>query len=319
MSFRELEYVIAIARTQSIGQAAKDLNVSQPTLSKFVQTLENSLGQPIFSKQGNRFFLTYAGERYVESAKTILRIKKELDSELSDIKNEEDGELKVAFRMCGGINILPRLISRFWQQYPKIRISVLENGSNNIEESLLNGDVDLAFITLPVKSNAITYETLSHEEVLPATSPENPLARKYEIRQNCRYPWFNLSDAENENFILQQPGHKTRQVADDLLKSYKVNPNIALTVSNIDIIMQLVSSNQGMTFAGEVPLSQIQTEKPLAYFSVGEPCTEFRFAVAYRNGMYLSSCMKLFINLAKSLMKDPHLLTASYTAIAQKP
>ena len=319
MSFRELEYVIAIAKTQSIGQAARDLNVSQPTLSKFVQTLENSLGQPLFSKQGNRFFLTYAGERYVESAKTILRLKKELDSELSDIKNEESGELKIAFRMCGGINILPHLITRFWKQYPKIRISVLENGSNNIEESLINGEVDLAFITLPVKSSAITYEILSHEEVLLVMSPENPLSKKYEIRQNCRYPWFNLQDAENENFILQQSGHKTRQVADNLFKNYKITPNIALTVSNIEIIMQLVCNNKGMTFAGEVPLSQIQTEKPLAYFSVGEPCTEFKFAVAYRNGMYLSSCMKLFINLAKSLMKDPHPLTTDRAGINSTP
>lgn len=315
MSFRELEYVIAIARTQSIGQAAKDLNLSQPTLSKFVQKIEDSLGQPLFSKQGNRFFLTYAGERYVDSAKTILRIKKELDSELSDIKNEEAGELKVAFRMCGGINILPRLISKFWQQYPRIRISVLENGSNNIEESLLNGDVDLAFITLPVKSNAITYEILSQEEVLLVMSANNPLAQEYEIRANCRYPWFNLKNAEKENFILQQPGHKTRQVADNLLKSYKINPNIALTVSNIDIIMQLVSNNQGMTFAGEVPLSQIQTQDPLACFSVGEPCTEFKFAVAYRNGMYLSASMKLFITLAKSLMKEPLSLTGLQTTI----
>ena len=93
MDFREMTYVIAIARHQSVSKAANELYVSQPTLSKFVQNLEKELGQPLFKRLGKKFVLTYAGERYVEYAKNILNAKKELDNELSDIMKYDIGEL----------------------------------------------------------------------------------------------------------------------------------------------------------------------------------------------------------------------------------
>ena len=78
MDFRDLSYVLAIAKTQNITKAADSLYVTQPTLTKFLQNLEKEMGQKLFRKLGNRFVLTYAGERYVAKATEILNLKKEL-------------------------------------------------------------------------------------------------------------------------------------------------------------------------------------------------------------------------------------------------
>ena len=86
MDFRDLSYVLAIAKTQNITKAADSLYVTQPTLTKFLQNLEKEMGQKLFRKLGNRFVLTYAGERYVAKATEILNLKKELDQEMGDIK-----------------------------------------------------------------------------------------------------------------------------------------------------------------------------------------------------------------------------------------
>ena len=67
MDFKDLSYVLAIARYQNITKAANSLYVTQPTLTKFLQNLESELGQKLFRKLGHRFVLTYAGEHYVES------------------------------------------------------------------------------------------------------------------------------------------------------------------------------------------------------------------------------------------------------------
>ena len=75
MDFRELSYVLAIAKTQNITKAADSLYVTQPTLTKFLQNLEKEMGQKLFRKLGNRFVLTYAGERYVAKATEILNLK----------------------------------------------------------------------------------------------------------------------------------------------------------------------------------------------------------------------------------------------------
>ena len=83
MDFKDLSYVLAIARYQNITKAANSLYVTQPTLTKFLQNLETELGQKLFRKLGHRFVLTYAGERYVAKATEILNLKKEMDQLLT--------------------------------------------------------------------------------------------------------------------------------------------------------------------------------------------------------------------------------------------
>ena len=85
MDFRELNYVLAIEKYQNITKAADSLYVSQPTLSKFLMNLENTLGQKLFRKLGNKYILTYVGEQYVKTAKEILLLKSNLDIQLADI------------------------------------------------------------------------------------------------------------------------------------------------------------------------------------------------------------------------------------------
>ncbi|MFQ9649027.1 MAG: LysR family transcriptional regulator [Enterocloster sp.] len=85
MDFRELNYVLAIEKYHNITKAAESLYVSQPTLSKFLANLEHDLGQKLFRKLGNKYILTFAGQKYVDTAREILLLKSNLDIELADI------------------------------------------------------------------------------------------------------------------------------------------------------------------------------------------------------------------------------------------
>ena len=85
MDFKDLNYMVAIAKFQNITKAADSLCLTQPTLTKFLQNIERDLGQKLFSRVGNKFVLTYAGDCYLRKAKEMLALKKELDQELSDI------------------------------------------------------------------------------------------------------------------------------------------------------------------------------------------------------------------------------------------
>ncbi len=107
MDFKDLTYVLAIAKFQNITKAAESLYITQPTLTKFLQNLEKQLGQKLFKKLGNRFVLTYAGERYTTYAKEILNIKKELDQEMGDLNHNHTGVLKIAFPVMRGTYMLP--------------------------------------------------------------------------------------------------------------------------------------------------------------------------------------------------------------------
>lgn len=299
MDFRELNYVTAIAKHQSVSKAAKELFVSQPTLSKFVQNLEKDLGQPLFKRLGNKFLLTYAGERYVAKAKEILLLKKELDLELSDIVRENVGELNIAFPIMRGTYMLPCTLPMFRAKFPLVKVNVYEANSSILEDMLLKGDIDLAFFNLPVKSPDIEHEIISHEEVILIMSSEHPLANRGIPKSGCKYPWLDLKLVKDEGFVLQKPDQRTRQISDALFKSAGISPHILLSVRNILASVELATSGYGMSFVSETHLRHINLNVKPTCFSVGQPSTTANFVAAFRKGTYLPYYAKEYIKTVK--------------------
>ncbi len=91
MNMKEQQYVCVLAECGSITRAAKELYISQPALSIYINNLEKSLNVKLFERVGKRFILTYAGERYVEKARAMLRLEEEFEEELKDITGNYTG------------------------------------------------------------------------------------------------------------------------------------------------------------------------------------------------------------------------------------
>jgi DNA-binding transcriptional LysR family regulator len=300
MDFRELQYIVTIARLQNVTKASEELHVSQPTLSKFVQNFEHILGQPVFRRMGNKFLLTFAGERYVERAKEILAIKKDLDTELGDIVRKDIGELKIAFPIMRGTYMLPCTLPVFQNQFPNVKITVHEQNSEALEDLILSGEIDLAFFSLPILRPNIDYVLIKNEEILLIMSPGHPLADKGEHRADCAYPWMDMKRIKEERFILQKLDQRTRHIADKLFHEVGFKPNVVLSVRNILASVQLACNGYGMTFVAESHLRHIETKVKPACFSVGNPCTTTSFVAAYRNKSYLPYYTKQYIEIVKT-------------------
>lgn len=299
MDFRDLNYIVVIAKHQSVTKAAEKLFVSQPTLSKFIQNTEKELGQPLFKRLGNKFLLTYAGERYVQKALEILQIKKELDQELSDIIRENIGELKIAFPIMRGTYMLPCTLPIFHAKFPQVKITVREANSAVLEDMLLCGDIDLAFFNMPIKNPNINYEVISHEEVVLIMSPEHPMASQGIHKSDCKYPWINLHLLKDEGFIVQRSDQRMRQITDKLFKDAGIEPNILLSIRNILASVKLASKGYGITFVTETHLRNINLVDELVHFSVGTPKTKAYFVAAFRKGIYLPHYAKEYIKIVK--------------------
>ena len=306
MDFRGLRYIEAIARHQSVGAAAKEHSVSQPTLSKFVQNLEQSLQQPLFRKYGNKFLLTYAGERYVEKAKIILALKKELDQEMSDILGNEIGELKIAFPIMRGTYMLPFTLPVFRKRFPNVRVIVHEANSSVLESMVLDGSIDIAFFTLPIRSPEVSYEIINHEEVVLVMSAKHPVANRGIVRSDCKYPWMDIDLIKNEAFILQTQTQRTRQITDRFFSEAGIEPNIILEVQNILATVHLAVDGYGMTFVGETHLSHIRTKEQPACFSFGKPNTNTSFVAAFRRNVFLPEYAKEYIRIVRKLHESYH-------------
>lgn len=299
MDFKDLTYIIAVAKYQNITRAAESLYVSQPTLTKFIQKLEAEMGQKLFKKLGNKFTLTYAGQQYVAKATEILNLKKELDQEMNDIIKSNIGVLKVAFPVMRGTYMLPCTLPIFNSLYPNVRIDIVEANSGILESMILSGEIDLAFFNLPIKSPDIDCQMISREEILLIMPEDHPLADRGLIREDCRYPWFDLSLAASEPFILQLPLQRTRQTVNRLFKEYRMQPAIKLETRNISAGVELVSKHYGLSFVCETHLKHIHLSNPIRCFSVGSPNTTIDFVAAYRKGSYLPYHAQEYIKIVK--------------------
>lgn len=107
--------------------------------------------------------------------------------------------------------MLPCTLPIFNSLYPHVHLDILESHSSQLEGMLLNGDADLAFFNMPVKSPDIDYEIICHEELLLILPSQHPLAGLGIKKEGCKYPWMDLRHLKDEPFLFQIPGQRTQQ------------------------------------------------------------------------------------------------------------
>ena len=299
MNLKELDYMLAIAKYQNITKAAESLYITQPALTRFLQNMEKEFKQKFFKRLGNKFVLTYAGERYIEKAKEILTLKKELYQEMSDISEHNHGVLKVSFPVMRGTYMLPCTLPIFGKQYPNVQLAIHEANSGDLESMILSGDTDLAFFNLPIESPDIAYEVISQEEIVLATEKNHHFMHKAVHKADCKYPWLDLNYLKSEPLVLQTTNQRTRQIVDKMFDEHNIKPNIKLTTRNIRASAELTAAGYASCFVCETHLKHIGLQDKLAYFSIGRPKTSVEFVVAYRRGTYIPNYALDYIKIVK--------------------
>ncbi|WP_434798567.1 LysR family transcriptional regulator [Terrisporobacter vanillatitrophus] len=303
LDFKELEYVVSVAKHKNITKASQELYISQPSLSKYIKKLEDTLGTPLFNRIGHTFTLTYAGERYLENAQDILRIRNKINAEISDICKNNKGRLNIAVPSTRGGYMIPETLPIFMEKYPHVEINLIEGPSANAETALINGDADLAVFNYPVIHPDLEYEILGTEELTLAVSKDNPLSKCGVKKKDCKYDWIDINLFKDENFILHFPYQRTGQIADKIFQKAGFNPKIALRTRSIECAVRLTSSNFGVCFVSENHLKHMHLINPPKYFSIGTPSTSFQLVVAHRKGIYLTKYMLDYIEILKDYFK----------------
>lgn len=303
MDFREFQYILAIAKHQNITKAAESLYIGQPTLSKFLKNLEDELGIHLFRKAGHRYYLTYAGERYIEKAEQILQIKSDLDVELADIVKRNVGILRLGFPTMRCTYMLPATLPAFQEIYPNVKIQIVEGPSAELDKKLLNAEIDLAFYNqrFEEENPLIQTEVLGEEELLICVKKGHPIERFAQPNPASKYPKLDIHLLKNETVLLMLKNQRTRQIIDQYLHRQGIVLENVLHTSNIPAIMELISVGYGVSFLFEPHILHHNFKSPISCFSFGEPRTTSALVVARRKNCYLPSFANDFVDLAKRL------------------
>ena len=169
INFLNLEYFVVAAEELNFTKAAKRLFISQQSLSNHIAHMEKEFGVALFNRT-TPLTLTYAGQRLLVRARTLLTYKDETYHELADIKDFTVGQLSIGLSHTRGRVILPHVLPAYRSRFPNIDLNILEGNTSQLETALLHGDVDLVIGMLPFRVENIETVPICAEEVLLVVS-----------------------------------------------------------------------------------------------------------------------------------------------------
>ncbi len=305
---KELSYILAVAQTGNVSKAAESLYISQPSLSRYIRDLEARLGVQLFQRINNRFVLTYAGEKYVETSKQILALYENLERDLKDIDDAMTGRLKVGCALVRMSYNIPPILKAFIDKFPKVDLQLFENyTTKGLEDMLLNGEIDLAIINQS-NSPKLSYIPFFSEELLLIVPPTQPIAVKGRRRPECVYPWIDLRLLSGQPYIRLNGEQAIAIKVNRIFQEKGITPSTILMVKSIESAFRLAEAGLGCAIVPESLLSIPSVETPPKIFSFGDPLTTWTLSIAYREGTELSNVAIEFIRLVKQryeTMKGP--------------
>ena len=148
MHLDELDSFIQVARLGSFSAAAKQLHISQPAMSKRIQSLEHHLGVTVFDRLGKRVKLTPAGELLVVKATAMLDLSKDMERDVGNLAQTVSGPLSMATSHHIGLHRLAPVLQRFTQDYPQVELDIQFEDSEVAHNLVRAGDIELAVVTL---------------------------------------------------------------------------------------------------------------------------------------------------------------------------
>jgi len=305
MDFRELQYILQIAKEKSFSKAAQNLYIAQPSLSQYIQKVEQKLSIQLFDRSSTPLRLTYAGELYVETAKRILNLKDQLSQQFDDIAELKKGRLTIGISPFRSAYILPNILSVFQKRFPGIEIILVEANFTDLENYATNDTTDLSIMTLPIREDLFAYAPLLTEELLIALPPHHPAnvsKQNATWDQNPR-PRIDLAELRNDSFIVL--GQRLRQTTIELCRQAGFEPEIILETKSAEAAHAFVAAGMGITLIPEsfVLFSEVLSARPL-YFSLNNPIPTRQLVAAYRAGRYLSRATREFITMAQEILES---------------
>lgn len=302
MNLKHIQYVLAVLLEGSITGAAKKLYISQPSLSQMIRQVETDLGAPIFDRTTTPMSLTRAGEKYVAAAQQILTINANLKNEIEELRYEARGKIRFGIPVQRGMLLLPSLMSRFIRLYPTVDVEIFERGSDALEKLVLDDTVDLACMTTVARHRDLNYILVENEELVLLAAPDTALASR--IPSGTPIP---ITEAKDELFVSNKPGHSVRVTQDSLFATYNIHPRIILESISIEVEKRVCLACQAVMLCPRSYLDDLDILSPEAcVYPLMNVGSQRHCYVCHRKSLHLTKYMQDFIEIL-SEMEEPFL------------
>jgi DNA-binding transcriptional LysR family regulator len=301
MDIRQLKAFVAIAESGTFTAGAVRVHVTQAAISMQIRQLETETHAQLFIRAPRRVILTEAGEKLLERAYTILREHDAALEELAALTGAHRGRLRIgsASAMVSA-DPLPQILKELRGTHAGVETSVGSGTSESLVKQVLAGELDAAFVSLPVEARGVQTELLSEDYLVAIASPRHPMAKQKIVSA------YALA---GEKLILGERGGNTRRLIDQFFAQAGVTLKVTMELSRLAAIKRMVEEDMGV---GIVPLRSVQEEVrsgSLVRWWIEGAQINWQLGVARLVGGYESPIHLKFLQLCREHFAQPAAVT----------
>jgi LysR family transcriptional activator of glutamate synthase operon len=273
MELLQLHYFLAVARLEHVTEAARSLHVTQSSLSKTIQRLEEDLGVPLFDRIGRKLRLNEFGIRFLRRAERALFELEQGKQELNDLSSPEQGTLELAVTTA---STLPNILREFRKKQPYIQFHVQMLTTQEMVTLLRRGEVDFCLSSPPIAGDDIECQIVFIDPILLAVPEVHQLAVRSSV---------SLTELRDEWFVGVKRGFGTRDLVDSVCKSVGFVPKYVYEGDEPARLSTLVEAEIGIAF---IPSTARNSRERIKYLQIENHELVREIALLWHRSRYIS-------------------------------
>lgn len=303
-------YFLAIAELKNITKAAAQLRVSQPSLTQYLNKLEEELQIKLIDRNYTPLRLTEAGQIYYAYLSEAQKKDQQLLTSLERIRLAEHNRLFIGIPMQKTDELARTVLPAFLNKYPDVDLHIVEGTSKSVRSSVENEEIEIGFAHSVSRENPLfDMEIITTEKTVLICNRANPMIQNQTstLESPCKIDPALLN---TQLFYDMPEEYYLHDVAWQQLTQYQIAPCHRLSISNLRTVLSTIASNEhdGFAFMPDYVIKEIantEMEKNLAYFKISDEDLIWHFMMFRKKGKKLSNPGTLFWDMILQI-RQPH-------------
>ena len=298
MNLKQLEAFVQVAEGKSFSKAAKELFLTQPTISAHIASLERELNARLFVRNTKEVSLSEDGKDLYRYAKQIIDLQKQIEERF---ETEEEGSrhcITIAASTIPAQYLLPRVLKRFNEKYPDEQIKIMESDSSKVVSQIVDHIVDVGFTGTVLEKKHCRYLPF-YKDKLAVITPNTERYRRLKEESPNGIDWILA-----EHLIMREEGSGTRKEAEEQLKAAGIPAeklDVIASIGNQETIKKSVRQGMGITILSELAAVDEEADGELLTFPIPGADAGRDINLVYNKNYQLSRSAERFIKVVKEV------------------
>ena len=297
MNFKQLEAFVLVAEGKSFSGAAKEMYLTQPTVSAHIAALERELNTKLFVRNTKEVRLSEEGRTLLGYARQMVEIEKKIEEIFAESEEEKRHCITIAASTIPSQYLLPGILKTFSKKYPKEQFKIMQMDSAKVVEWVANHGVDIGFTGTVLEKKYCRYIPFYQDELVIITANNEKFSELQ--KQEGNYSWVS-----EEPVIMREEGSGTRKEVEKQLKKIGIQPealSIVASMENQETIKQSVRNGVGISFISRLAVEEEERDKKVLVFPFPKENGGRNINILYNREFRLSRASERFIKVVKEI------------------